>query len=91
MNFVTTNDTIGGYSGSPVLNREADIVGVFFDTNIFGLGGDYEYEAATNRAVFVDSRTILAGYGRSTTPTESLRRSSRVSEGRPSRPGQSTP
>ena len=61
MNFVTTNDTIGGYSGSPVLNREADIVGVFFDTNIFGLGGDYEYEAATNRAVFVDSRTILAG------------------------------
>ncbi|MGB8521157.1 MAG: S46 family peptidase [Candidatus Tumulicola sp.] len=61
MNFVTTNDTIGGYSGSPALNREAEIVGVFFDTNIFGLGGNYEYEAATNRAVFVDSRTILAG------------------------------
>ncbi len=61
MNFVTTNDTIGGYSGSPALNREAEIVGVFFDTNIFGLGGNYEYEAATNRAVFVDSRTILEG------------------------------
>jgi hypothetical protein len=61
MNFVTTNDIIGGNSGSPVVNRNGEIVGLIFDTNIFGLGGEYGYDGSKNRAVAVDSRALLVG------------------------------
>jgi hypothetical protein len=59
MNFVTTNDIIGGNSGSPVLNRNAQIIGLVFDGNIFSLGGEYGYDARANRTVAVDSRALL--------------------------------
>jgi hypothetical protein len=59
MNLVTTNDIIGGNSGSPLLDRNAEVVGLVFDGNLASLGGDYGYEAATNRAVALHGSAIL--------------------------------
>jgi hypothetical protein len=61
MNLSTTNDIIGGNSGSPLIDKDAKVVGLIFDGNIFSLGGDFGYEAAKNRAVAVDSRALLEG------------------------------
>ena len=57
--LVTTNDIIGGNSGSPMVNRDAQIVGLVFDGNIHSLGGDYGFDPVLNRTVAVDSRAIL--------------------------------
>jgi hypothetical protein len=59
MNFVTTNDIIGGNSGSPLVNRKGEVAGLIFDGNIHSLGGDYGYDPALNRAVAVDSAALL--------------------------------
>ncbi|HXW57538.1 MAG TPA: S46 family peptidase [Candidatus Cybelea sp.] len=64
LNLSTTNDIIGGNSGSPLVNQDAEIVGLIFDGNIFSLGGDYGYDAERNRAVAVDSRALLEGLRR---------------------------
>jgi hypothetical protein len=61
VNLSTTNDIIGGNSGSPLIDKDASIVGLIFDGNIFSLGGDYGYDGAKNRAVAVDSRALLEG------------------------------
>jgi Peptidase S46 len=61
MNLSTTNDIIGGNSGSPLINKNAEVVGLIFDGNIFSLGGDYGYDGKQNRAVAVDSRALLEG------------------------------
>ena len=53
LNFLTTNDVIGGNSGSPVVNRDGELVGVLFDINYPALGGYFAYDPAVNRAIAV--------------------------------------
>lgn len=57
-NISSSNDVIGGASGSPLLNRDARVVGIIFDNNMHALGGEYFYDARLNRSVSVSSSAI---------------------------------
>jgi hypothetical protein len=70
----TTNDIIGGNSGSPLVDVNGDIVGLVFDGNLQSLGGNFGYEPLGNRTVAVHGSLILTAlkqvYGAATLANE---------------------
>ena len=59
VNFVATTHTTGGNSGSPVLNGKGELIGINFDRNWEGVGGDIQYLPDYQRSIIVDIRYVL--------------------------------
>ncbi len=57
-NFSTTNDIIGGNSGSPVIARDGSVIGTAFDGNIHSIGGSYGFDERVNRTIVVSAAAV---------------------------------
>jgi len=73
-NYVTTNDIVGGNSGSPLIDAQGRLVGLAFDGNIHSIAGTYWYDDRVNRAVAVHPQIIITAlrevYGATTIANE---------------------
>lgn len=58
-NYVTSNDIIGGNSGSPVIDAQGRVVGLAFDGNMHSIAGSYWYDAESNRMVAVHPQIMI--------------------------------
>lgn len=59
VDFLSTNDIIGGNSGSPVMNARGELIGIAFDGNYEGLGNDFFFNPNLGRTISVDIRYVL--------------------------------
>ncbi|MEY4760415.1 MAG: hypothetical protein RLZZ200_271 [Pseudomonadota bacterium] len=59
-NLSTTNDIVGGNSGSPLINAKGEVVGLMFDGNIHSISGSYWFDTALNRAIAVHPAIMKA-------------------------------
>jgi len=59
VDLLTTNDSTGGNSGSPLLNAKGELVGVLFDGNYEAMSADYKFNEALTRSINVDIRYVL--------------------------------
>jgi hypothetical protein len=58
LDFIYAADTIGGNSGSPVIDRQANVIGANFDRNIHGLRNDYAYDLTMARSIAVSTAAL---------------------------------
>ncbi len=61
-NFISTNDIVGGNSGSAIINKNAEVVGLAFDGNMDSIVGNFIYMPHNNRCVAVDARSMLQAF-----------------------------